>query len=346
MILLGLGLLAGCQAAPRFEAVNEFGRVRADKLEVAEDIAREMQSVVPRILELLPGASARKTEIWVEDDFHERFGFGHVKGAWGVSLSSRIHMIESSNSPKALLVHELVHFLLDASWATLPALAEEGLCEYFEYRLGERASARMDGQRLAWLRAVLGDAHYDLRFQSKHPSLGLNLDVNGSLSVTSPLPGPIDLQRVFAFGQEELEAVGMGVERGVLYGFGHFLILSVVESRGLNGLHELCLKATEAGLEQIPSAWLLEASGLGAGHESWRRALAGRMGEHELGELASSSKEHLVELLIEQARAQYELSDGLTWLRRSGARISDPVTGISVRLIDIPDVQAELLRRW
>ena len=141
--LCALGLLASSCLAPPPPIVVEtaYGDVRARTPATAEEVAHLLEGLAPRVQELLPGSQDRPVDVWVQQELRVHRFHKRPESVRGFTLLSnefearRIHLQEAGQSPW-YLGHELVHALIDRSWAPLPGILEEGLADAIAERPG------------------------------------------------------------------------------------------------------------------------------------------------------------------------------------------------------------------
>jgi hypothetical protein len=80
-----------------------------------------------------------------------------------------------------------------------------------------------------------------------------------------------------------------GARKKALYGLAYFLVDRIAaKNSGLESLHELCLRAKDEGLEEVPADWILEIAGLeGDTSSEWKAHLAESFNGPELAELVA-----------------------------------------------------------
>ena len=91
----------------------------------------------------------------------------------------------------------------------------------------------------------------------------------------------------------------------------------IVAQLGFDGLHELCVRATNAGHEVVPTAWLLAAAGLDENPGSWRDALVKSLQAPELAAQCEIMAGELTSFVVRTFRYRYPGLTGEAFLDRS-----------------------------
>jgi hypothetical protein len=266
----GLALLApGCLAPPPPIVVETpYGEVRADTESTAGQFAELFERLAPEVQRILPGASKRMIDVWIQDEprvwrFHSRpesvRGFTLLASEFD---ARRIHLQADGQSPW-YLSHELVHALIDKSWAPLPGILEEGLGDVVA--VNPDFAGHIRSHRLLNASSFSGGIRIEIAYRAP-----LRDGADGS-------EGPRVSRRVLVETGERLPFEQwdevLGASRAELhqrwpeipeplYGMAWFLVDRIVERRGLDGLHELCLRATAEQHALVPRDWLYAAAGL------------------------------------------------------------------------------------
>jgi hypothetical protein len=265
---LASAFLVACLAPPPPIVVETpFGAVRAASRGKADEVANLLVRLAPEVKAILPGSQDRPIDVWVQDRlavylFHERpdsvRGFTLLDDEFE---AKRIHLQESGQSPW-YLAHELVHALIGPSWAPLPGILEEGLGdviaehlnpEYEEHIRSHRllnASAFTDGIALDVVHRVPGDGPWRAWPETV---------TRGRLRV-GPTVSSATLGELLRTPRSELHRRWADIPES-FYGISWLIVARLTERVGLEGIHALCRRAREAGLELVPVAWLEEAAG-------------------------------------------------------------------------------------
>lgn len=274
LALLSCAALAACLApAPRIVVSTPFGEVRANSSEKASEVAALLAELSPKVRSLLPGSQDRPIDVWVQERlavyrFQER-----PESVRGFTLladefrARRIHLQEDGQS-SWYLAHELVHALVDESWRPLPGILEEGLGDVVAQQVSmggveTRAQARFIGaHRLLNSCALVGGLRIDLAWSV--PANGVdprqwrrergNAWVELEDSVTRE-----EMLELLSTSRTDLHRRYPEIPE-TFYGIAWLLTSRIAERRGLEGLHELCLRATREGHRSVPPAWILEAA--------------------------------------------------------------------------------------
>jgi hypothetical protein len=170
----------------------------------------------------------------------------------------RIHV--TTGGYRGTLVHELTHALLGPSWSTLPPALEEGLCELAEVPF---AGCEVAAGRLG---AAAGRRNVSFAVGRADTSGGYVPVVSVVFALVLPSSTPDEQLESGLSVREILSREAYGElsrhEAAHFYGVGYFLVDRIVRLRGVGGLHELCVRAAEAGERQVPVDWILGAAGI------------------------------------------------------------------------------------
>lgn len=332
--VLAAWLSAGCLAAPpRVAHEVGDGLVRGSSVEETEEVAGMLVRLRPGLLDLVPDSALDGVEVWVQEEPHlYHFPQTAAYDAEGLYAPAhgRILLSRRAEDVERVLAHELTHAALGPSWASLPGTLEEGLCDCVAARLVAGGAARLRAGRLSSAALACGGIELELDVQPRSFGHGLPLGWSARISLTSEEPPPDAHLAVFqvAAGLSSTR-IGSSAKRSY-YGLSFLLVERVVERRGMDGLHDLCLAAREQGHGRVPKAWLLRAAELDDEAETWRRAAVQAMGEAELAELvrmypdfvADALADHLRRLGLEGSPAeQLEAVDAELGLAGSEARL-------------------------
>lgn len=281
------GLLAtGCAVTPpaqRYDSAE--GVVRAAEQRQAAEIAAHLEDLAPRVRALLPDAVERDFEVWLQDEprlyLFAGPSYEEADGFWAEG-PSRIHLRASAASLERTLAHELVHAALGDTWAALPGTLEEGLCDWVSARLVPLGAAEMRAGRLSAASFATGGLELDVEL-SAPAARGLELAVGARVVLTGGHGTDLTPQEVFRV-RAGLSSTKLDPSaKKAYYGLSYLIVERVIERRGLDGLHGLCLRARQEGRTEIPAEWLLNAAGLdGVGPHGWRDAIQDALGPDEL----------------------------------------------------------------
>jgi hypothetical protein len=319
--------------------------VRADSEVEARDLADLLLELRPRVAALLPDASDRTTEIWLDAALR---GSGLTEASGVAALTNlgagRIQISGASAGIGVdfLLAHELVHALMGRSWDPLPAVMKEGLCDAIACELVPQEAPRARALRYFAARFAFGDQELSVAFTE--PSFGRRFGAR--VLVTG---AGIERRRPMT----ALAVRGHGVhladdleDEDVLYGYGLLLVERTVSRIGFDGLHALCLQAAIEGREVVPTDWLLWAADLDEGDASWRRALADGLRGPELLALTSQLDTGLADALVSSLRYRFPDSDGADFLERSNTSIGLRGAEVEVSLRSLPPLADAVLQEW
>lgn len=275
--LLLAGLLAfavGCLAPPPPISVDTaFGEVRAERDQEALEVADLLIEMAPQIREILPGVQDRRVDVWVQERLRLYRWQERTESVRGFTLlakefdATRIHLRGGGQS-SWYLAHELVHALIDESWRPLPALLEEGLADVVAEELNPQFAAHIRAHRLFNVSLLTEGMLLDVAWSEPNdgprrtwPARQAAMRVEVPAAPDEP---PVRGER------ERLERL-LGANRATLhdhfhelpesyYGLAWFLVSRIVDRRGLDGLHRMCLDATARDLDVIPLDELLAAA--------------------------------------------------------------------------------------
>jgi hypothetical protein len=265
--VLALGLATGCLAPPPPILVDTpYGSVRARDVDKATEVAELLRRLAPEVKAILPGVQDRSIDVWVQDElavyrFHQRpesvRGFTLLEAEF---RAKRIHLQESGQSPW-YLAHELVHALIGPSWATLPGILEEGLGDVIAERLNPEYEEHIRSHRLLNASAFTGGLDVEVAYRSPGPGSSNTWDIVAThrrLSLGPPI-APGTLAELLRTPRSALHERWADIPES-FYGIAWLIVSRAVERIGLEGLHDLCLRAEAHGLALVPVAWLEAAA--------------------------------------------------------------------------------------
>jgi len=334
-----------CVEPPKVAVPTPWGTVRADSETEARDLADLLLELRPRVAALLPDASDRTTEIWLDAALR---GSGLTEQSGVAALTNlgagRIQISGASAGIGVdfLLAHELVHALMGRSWDPLPAVMKEGLCDAIACQLVPTEAPRARALRYFAARFAFGDQELSVAFTE--PSFGRRfgarvLVTGAGIQRRSPLTA-LGVRGHGVHLADDLE------DEDVLYGYGLLLVERTVARIGFDGLHALCLQAAAEGREVVPNDWLLWAADLDESDASWRRALADGLRGPELLALTSQLDEGLADALVSSLRYRFPDSSGAEFLERSNTSIGLRGGETEVPLRALPPLADAVRREW
>jgi len=281
--------VTACQAVPPGAAFDgPSARVRANDPLRAEEVSALLEELRPRVVAQLPDSECRAQEVWVQISptlyrFSEA-AYEEADGFWSES-HGRIHLREGAHSLARTLAHELVHASLGESWEVLPGTVEEGLCDVVSVLLCPEDSVGMRTGRLSAAAFATGGLELEVElFLPAQPEMG---EMRVGCLTRMRLHGDVRPE----FHPDDVFTIPAGLsttelptnDKKALYGLSYLLVDRIVERIGFRGLHDLCLRATEEGHEELPAPWLLEAAGIDAEAQgAWHQALRDAIGPREL----------------------------------------------------------------
>ncbi|MEW6072202.1 MAG: hypothetical protein AB1726_06335 [Planctomycetota bacterium] len=263
-----------CLAPPPAAAVETpFGTVRADTPESAAEFATLYERLVPRVRALLPGSQERPVELWVQEElmvYRDRPRPESVRGftVLGSEFAARRIHIEDQGQSAWYLSHELVHAQIGEDWRPLPGILEEGLADVVAEELVPRDSDHIRAHRLLNASAFTGGLGILLAYscpQTDVPAQSWERRVREvSIQPAAPIE-PAVLRELLATPRGRLHRRWPEIPEP-FYGIAWLIVSRIVERRGLDGLHQLCLLAERRGYELVPADWLLAAAELDLEH--------------------------------------------------------------------------------
>lgn len=343
----GLALLAAasCAApAPPYLAMHDLGAVRAESRDQAEQFKDLVADLQPRVIEVLPSAEERQTEVWVQQTLRHRRGAAAPENVKGFTLISgdakrgRIHLREDTDFPEWFLAHELVHALLGPSWNTIPGVLEEGMCDVIAAELNPEVAPRIRALRAIEASLFLGQ----LKLEISHARNGQRYR-NGYWFHYDRGPSHIEVEEAFEPGTLEMKQRWSQLPDS-LYGLG-FVVASRIEANGgLQGLHGMCRRAMDQELGTVPFDWLMNAAGIDNAEDL---LLAPRdvLGQEEFAEWVRLLPTFHGELLVELYRELYGHLNASEFLDQA-----DPVLhladGTTIDLAQVPEVRQAVFAKW
>jgi hypothetical protein len=271
---IALAALAACLAAsclappPPIVVETPFGEVRARSAGKAAEVAELLERLAPEVKAMLPGAQDRPVDVWVQDELAVYLFHRRPESVRGFTLledefeAKRIHLQESGQSPW-YLAHELVHALIGPSWAPLPGILEEGLGDVIAEALNPEYEEHIRSHRLLNASAFTGGIELEIVYRQPEAGASRSWSVvrtPGILQLGPPVP-PGTLAELLRTPRRDLHQRWADIPES-FYGVSWLIVSRAVERVGLAGLYDLCARATAAGLELVPVAWLEEAADL------------------------------------------------------------------------------------
>ena len=346
LLLPVLLLLSSCRAAPPPAAVrSDFGVVRAATDEQARRVSGLSERLIPRLRDLLPGLRDHDLEVWVQKEIELVRGSPYPEHIAGMAdyENGRIHLRRSDTSLELHLAHELVHVLLDDSWSSLPGVLEEGLCDLVAALLTGQEGEAHHARRLVESTAFFGgfDVIIDVRNQNRRyhgrkvgHRMKLSFEKLSELTVNEVLE--LDDEQVFKHATED---TGVG-----LYGLGYLVTLAIVERIGFEGLHALCSRTDQHGVEQIPASVICLSAGAGEDGRGLPRLLMSFLGSDELPVLARVLADGLAEAAAGVGRSEFE--DAEQFLEEGDPRLGLVGHSSRIALRGVEEFRDQLRKRW
>ena len=228
------------------------------------------------------------------------------------------------------------------SWAPLPAIMKEGLCDAIACQLVPEAAPLARALRMFGARFAFGSQ--ELLLSCTEPSFGGRWTTR--ILVSGPeigRRGPLEVISQGGHGvrlHEELQ------DEDVLYGYGLLLVERTIARIGISGLHELCQRAERLGAVVVPTEWLLWAADLDADPETWKRALAEAIGPREFSALTEHLDDGLATAIVDNARYRFPDFNGLGFLRVADATLQLRGADMAVTLEALGPLRDEVLSAW
>jgi hypothetical protein len=344
-VLILLALDSACVHAPTSRVPTEYGDVRAGTDAQAHQLAAMVHDLRPRIQALLPDASDRSIDVWLDAALARRAGPGEAGIAALTDLSAgriRISGEAEGIDVDFLLAHELVHALMGESWEPLPAIMKEGLCDAIACQLVPDAGPLARALRMFGARFAFGPQ--ELLLSCTEPSFGGRWSAR--ILISGPeigRRGPLEVISLGGHGvrlHEELQ------DEDVLYGYGLLLVERTIQRIGISGLHELCRRAERLGAEVVPEEWVLWAADLDAQPETWERALVEAIGPREFTELTRHLDVGLADAIVDNARYRFPDFNGQEFLRASDAMLQLRGADLAVPLVELESLSEQVLSAW
>ncbi len=348
LLVLGLVvLLSACRATPPVAAVTApFGSVRAESLDEARGVAARASELVPAIRRAVPDLLDRPIEIWVQrqlEIFEGEPYSDHIAGMADFE-EARIHVRAGDERVALHLAHELVHVLAGPTWATLPGVLEEGLCDVVAAAVVPEWGAEQHVKRVVEAAATAGGLSAIVSFRQWRG--GDSYRIRAELRLSLGDVTPINLNRAFTLSSSEVFAKASGDSVGGLYGVGYLVAHRIVERQGFSGLHRLCTSATERGLERVPAADILAAAAMNASPDSMRNAVVDALGDDELEVLARLVAKDLAAATVKLCKEMGGDDRPAAFLERSDPELRLPHRRRPVKLAQLREFRDEFLRAW
>jgi hypothetical protein len=298
--------LTACRtAAPAAEVDSSLGVVRADTEAGAAEVRDDLEELVPLVRGTLPGTRRREVDVWVQDRLEVFRGFPYPEQVAGMADfdNGRIHVRAGDDRVRLHLAHELVHVLVRDEWKRLPGVLEEGVCDLVAVAVVPERGREQHVKRLVEACSLIGGlrARIDMRRPSSHGHGSIRADVRLRLA-----GGTIaTLEDVLALRSSDVFLKATGDDGAGLYGMGYLVAGRVVREAGFEALHEMCRRAEDEGLDQVPPAWILEASRLDGGNDGLRRAVLEEFGAPETIALVDLAAGELAQAVADIGRELY-----------------------------------------
>ena len=288
---LALASLPGCAAPPPIRVDTAAGTVRgADRLEVVR-VASRLDTFHREVRRRLPRSRDEHLEVWIEERLDARAFGAAPEGMEGFVDRSRrrIHLRSGGECIEQTLAHELVHALLDGSWAGLPAVIEEGLCEFLAAEIAGGCAVEQRRSGLLAAALYLGDVSAEVLLvhaPRSGPEVSATVPARFERAGAPALAPMAALE--LASSRAPDPAVAAQLEPGH-YGLGMWLVERIAGRVGLQGLHALVREAAAEGLDRVPSDRLVALADAGP-PEGWQRRVLGTFDEEDLIRLVGENR--------------------------------------------------------
>lgn len=342
LVLIGV---SSCAATPPpYLALHDLGQVRAESRDSAEQFKDLVSELQPRVIEVLPDAESRSTEVWVQQTLRHRRGAAAPDNVKGFTLISgdarrgRIHLREDTDYPEWFLAHELVHSLLGSSWNTIPGVLEEGMCDVVAAELNPEVAPRIRALRAIEASLFLGKLKLQLSHvrsgERKHNTIWFHYDRGESpIGITEAFePGTLEMKKRWAQLPDSL------------YGLGFLIATRIEANAGLQGLHSMCRRAESQGLGTVPFEWLMDAAELES-LEALTEAPQSLLGRDEFDEWVGLLPAFHGELLVQLYRPAFGDLTGKEFLASVDPHLH-LADGTTIELAAIPAVRETVLSHW
>lgn len=351
--LLVLAALPACLAPPPPIVVDTpYGEVRADSEAKAEEIAGLLSGLAPQVREVLPGCQERPVDVWVQDELRVYRHSKRPESVRGFTLltdeftAKRIHLQEEGQSAW-YLSHELVHALVGPSWRPLPGILEEGLGDVVAEILNPDQAFHIRAHRLLNSSVFTGGFYVHLSYSVPEQGVESRKWRRRIGSTRVQMSSPLDpevVRRLFTTSRKDLHVDWPEIPES-FYGLAWLMTSRIVERHGLEGLHELCLRATREKREMVPLPWLLAAADMDLERLD-AEFLTSCFGPRELRAAASLQTELfaklVVDLLTPHRGGFRSLRSMIYWINPSFL-LAD---GTDVRVRTIAPLTEAIDRRW
>lgn len=339
-----IGATSCASAPPPYLALHDLGQVRAESRDQAEQFKDLVSELQPKVIEVLPDAESRSTEVWVQQTLRHRRGAAAPDNVKGFTLISgdarrgRIHLREDTDYPEWFLAHELVHSLLGSSWNTIPGVLEEGMCDVVAAELNPEVAPRIRALRAIEASLFLGKLQLQLSHlrggERKHNTIWFHYDRGeSSIGVTEAFePGTLEMKQRWAQLPDSL------------YGLGFLVASRIEDNEGLQGLHSMCRRAQAEGLGTVPFEWLMDAAELES-LDALTEAPRELLGRDEFDEWVGLLPAFHGELLVQLYRPAFANLTGKQFLARVDPQLH-LADGSTIELAAIPAVREAVLRNW
>lgn len=329
--------------APASRVETGAGTVRAASNHEAAAVSDLLVDLRPRLIEMLPGArQPAELEVWIQDrpSLYAVPGkaTSDAEGLWAES-HSRILLARGADHLERTLAHELVHAHLGADWNTLPGTLEEGLCDHLSGCLAPDGAARLRAGRLSSAALLCGGIQLELVLRQGDPDEEWTARIALSGARDNEQPQREVFRLAAGLSSTRLEPAA---KRGY-YGMAYLLMSRLIERRGIEGLHALCVRASDEGFDRIPRPWLLEASELSDDRDAWGQAAIEALGDAELMELIDMHPGFAVDALVDYLRSRPSELGPEERLDALDAELSLVGGSATIQLAQHPTVRAAVL---
>ncbi len=324
-VTCALGAVGACRAEPPPKAVeSEFGVVRAASEASARSTEDLLAELVPRLRELMPGMRDRPVEVWMQKQLELFRGEPFPEHVAGMAeyAQSRIYLRDEDAELKLHLAHELVHLMLGSDWDSLPAVLEEGLCDYAAYDVVDDSQSTLRAWRLLEAGGAFGGIDATIEFRLPRDAMHRTRSETHEMRLGVKAAAIPSIAEVLALDDDQVFERSTHDEGAPLYGVGYFIVTRIIERRGYEGLHALCVEAGRSGRSIVAPDRILKIADLEGDPEALRRAVEAELDPHDLPGLTPLCADVLAASLTNYAKTTYPSASAREFLLAARPQLS------------------------